>query len=159
MATDTVAAEAKNIKTIGRAARNIHGTAILYADDVTGSMQRAIDETNRRRDKQVAYNEEHGIVPRSTTAPLTPLEADEEEPDARKAKGRGKSEPDANEMPIGVGELADADLLPSEIEARLHGLRKKMRTLADDLRYEEAARVRDRIQVLEARQLELGGAG
>ena len=140
------------IQTCGRAARNLHGMVIMYADRITESMQACIDETARRRTIQVAYNQEHGIVPRSTHAPLTPLE--HEAKTANEPSG-GKRRAKAEATPVGIAPITDDMLLPDEIDARIDGLKGEMRALAKDLRYEEAARVRDRIRVLEARKLEL----
>jgi len=139
------------IQTCGRAARNLHGTVIMYADRITDSMRACLDETNRRRVAQATYNQEHGITPRSTHAPLNPLEAKPEEPLAPKGKAKA---PPVDQVPVGLGPLADSELLPEEIDARIAELRAQMSELAKALRYEEAARVRDRIRVLEARRLE-----
>jgi excinuclease ABC subunit B len=98
---------------------------------------------------QAAYNEEHGITPQSTHAPINSLESDKQpEP-----VGRGK-QPSAAEVPIGMGPVTDADLLPEELTGRIAELRAQMTELAKALRYEDAAKVRDRIRVLEARKLE-----
>ena len=146
------------IQTCGRAARNLHGRVIMYADRVTKSMEVCISETERRRAIQEAYNAEHGITPRSTSAPINPLESDEraEAAGRRRGKGKGKdSERDA--VPIGVGVIPDDELIGDELRQRLGELREEMVALAKELRYEEAARVRDRIRVLEARALEVAG--
>jgi excinuclease ABC subunit B len=141
------------IQTCGRAARNVEGRVIMYADRVTESMQECLDETARRRQVQQRHNEEHGIVPRSTTAALTPLESDDDSTPAR-TRPASSASPPSRDLPVGMGELRDGDLLPDEIPERIDQLRARMRELAADLRYEDAAKVRDRIRVLEARQLE-----
>jgi excinuclease ABC subunit B len=137
------------IQTCGRAARNLRGQVIMYADRVTKSMEACIAETGRRRALQAAYNEEHGIVPRSTHAPINTLEADKQP-----EQPSGKKQPTAAEVPIGMGPLLDSDLLPEELNGRIAELRAQMTELAKALRYEDAAKVRDRIRVLEARKLE-----
>ncbi|MCR9162686.1 MAG: excinuclease ABC subunit UvrB [Nannocystaceae bacterium] len=147
------------IQTVGRAARNAEGRVIMYADRITDSMQETISETDRRRAVQEEYNREHGIVPRSVKRSISRVANEKSEmtppPSKGRGKGRGKKK-DADVIPVGVGEIRDTDLLPSEIEGRIAELRQEMQSLAKDLRYEEAARVRDRIHVLEARQLEFG---
>ena len=139
------------IQTIGRAARNDKGKVVMYADRVTASMQSALDETDRRRKVQADYNAEHGIVPKSTRRAMSQLHNEKKAPGEAKP-GRKKAAPQM--IPVGVGELRDQDLLPAEIAGRLGELREQMQSLAKDLRYEEAAQVRDRIRVLEAQQLE-----
>ncbi len=139
------------IQTCGRAARNLHGRVLMYADRITPSMRRCIDETQRRREIQQAYNAEHGITPKSTQAALTPLQDDRADPRQTQAK---QPKPDA--LPLGLGPLADTDLLPDEVPGRVEELKAEMAKLAGELRYEEAAKVRDRLRVLQARQLELG---
>ncbi len=141
------------IQTCGRAARNLNGRVIMYADRITKSMKICIDETERRRRIQRAYNEEHGIVPRSTQAALNPLEADEKV-EAR-TSGRKRGAEPVGEAPVGLGEIPDRELLPAELTARIGELREQMIDLANELRYEDAARIRDRVRVLEARALEL----
>jgi excinuclease ABC subunit B len=146
------------IQTIGRAARNVSGRVIMYADRVTDSMKHALEETDRRRETQATYNAAHGITPRSTRRTLSALQNEKSQqaaagPTARgKAAGKGKL---AKIAPVGVGIIEDQELLPNEVPERIEELRAQMLTLAKDLRYEEAAQVRDRIRVLEARQLEL----
>jgi len=135
------------IQTCGRAARNLHGMVIMYADRITNSMQTCIQVTNERRITQAEYNRVHGITPRSTHAPLSGLEQDAKpEAPVRKQK--------PSDVPIGLGPVTDADLLPEELTGRIAELRAEMNELAKALRYEDAARVRDRIRVLEARKLE-----
>ncbi|MGB1015787.1 MAG: helicase-related protein, partial [Nannocystaceae bacterium] len=138
------------IQTCGRAARNLHGQVLMYADRITASMRRCIDETQRRREIQTAYNAEHGIVPTSTTAGLTPLQDDRND----QVRTTKKPKPDA--LPLGLGPLDDTDLLPTELPKRLAELKAEMAKLAGELRYEQAAKVRDRIRILEARKLEFG---
>ncbi|MCY1011147.1 excinuclease ABC subunit UvrB [Nannocystis pusilla] len=140
------------IQTCGRAARNLHGTVIMFADRMTDSMRACIEETSRRREVQAAYNKEHGIVPRSTHAAINPLEA-EAKPDTAPSRGKQAKAP-VNELPVGLGPLTDGELLPSELDSRIGELKAQMVELAKALRYEEAARIRDRIRVLEARRLE-----
>ena len=135
------------IQTCGRAARNLHGQVIMYADRITKSIQACMEETGRRRIAQAEYNEIHGIIPRSTNAPINSLEVDAK-PDAPPKKTK------ASDLPIGLGPLTDADLLPEELNGRIAELRAQMTELAKALRYEEAAKMRDRLRVLEARKLE-----
>ena len=124
------------IQTIGRAARNIHGTAILYADRVTGSMQRALDETNRRREKQTLYNKEHSITPKSIVKQVADvMEAAYPVP--------GKTGRKAGERK-GVYEV----MTPEQLLKRAAKLEKKMLKHARDLEFEEAANLRDEIQHL-----------
>ncbi len=127
------------IQTIGRAARNLHGKAILYADRVTGSMQRAIDETDRRRKVQVAYNEEHGITPKGVVKKIVDvMEAGDSGADKRK-KGAGKVK----------SEDTDWSLLSAvEASRRLKKLEKQMYEHARNLEFEQAAQVRDQLEQL-----------
>jgi excinuclease ABC subunit B len=126
------------IQTIGRAARNLHGTAILYADEMTGSMRRAIDETNRRRDKQVAYNEEHGITPASIVKHVADvMEAAYPAPKAPRGRAADRK---------GVYEVLTTEQLLKKATA----LEKTMLKHARDLEFEEAAKLRDEIQEIRA---------
>ncbi len=135
------------IQTIGRAARNLRGKAILYADRVTNSMQKAIDETDRRRAKQVEYNTEHGITPQSIVrAVMDIMEGARTEPGLQK-KGRGKGRRVAED----VEEYAL--LPPAKFSAKLKTLEQQMYQHARDLEFEDAARVRDQIRRLKDAQL------
>jgi len=131
------------IQTIGRAARNVRGKAILYADTITASMKAALDETARRRQKQVEYNREHGIEPRSIAKPVVDiLESGRADGEGAAAKGKGKARR--------VAEPA-ADyraLSPQELAARIKQLEQRMYQHARDLEFEEAARVRDELKRL-----------
>ncbi len=136
------------IQTIGRAARNINGKAILYADRITDSMQRAIDETDRRRARQIAFNEEHGIVPRSAVRQVTKdlddgevLNDDEIETNISD-QSRALS---ADERHL----LSDPKLLAKHLSK----LEKEMLKASKELQFEQAARVRDEILRLKAQML------
>ena len=146
------------IQTFGRAARNAGGRVILYADRVTASMKAAMDETERRRAKQLAYNEEHGIVPKtilkSLENPLDNLYGKDEEgktkrgrskADARadKGKGRGRKKDAAPEAPTPQS--------PADIAKLITELEKAMRAAAKQLEFEQAAEYRDRIKALKER--------
>ena len=130
------------IQTFGRAARNARGEVILYADTITASMSQAIEETARRREKQTAYNEKHGIVPHSTTRTLdSPLDAIfAGDNDDKGKKGRKKAKQQEAE-PVTAEETA---LLIKKLE-------KDMREHARNLEFEKAAELRDRIQALRDR--------
>ncbi|GIW39705.1 MAG: UvrABC system protein B [Candidatus Binatia bacterium] len=131
------------IQTIGRAARNAHGKVILYADTVTESMRRAIEETNRRRRAQAAYNERHGITPQTIRKAVSePLVA--------------ACEADYVEVPLEDEEEEEYGSR-EEILRRLSTLRSEMRKAAANLEFERAAELRDRIRRLEERALELLG--
>lgn len=129
------------IQTIGRAARNLRGKAILYADRVTNSMQKAIEETDRRRHKQVEYNTEHGITPKSVSKTIVDvMEGARVDPEGLKARGKGRKVAD---------EAADyAALSPSQFAARIKALEQQMYQHARDLEFEEAAAVRDQLRRL-----------
>ncbi|MGV0817999.1 excinuclease ABC subunit UvrB [Martelella sp. AMO21009] len=137
--------ETSLIQTIGRAARNVDGQVILYADQVTGSMQRAMDETSRRREKQLAYNEEHGITPESVKAKISDILDSVYERDHVRADIGTKG---------GKGFAADGHLVGNNLQAHLDALEKQMRDAAADLDFETAARVRDEIKRLKAAELQ-----
>lgn len=126
------------IQTIGRAARHVNGKAILYADSITPSMQKAIEETERRRAKQMAYNKEHGIMPTSARRQITDKidTGEAEAPNDNQAIAVTHAFPD-----VDISILRSPDLLAKEI-ARLE---KEMKALSRDLKFEEAAKVRDKV--------------
>ncbi len=129
-------AERSLIQTIGRAARNAEGKVIMYADTVTGSMERAIAETNRRRDIQQKYNEEHGIVPKTIVKGIRDLIEIERDDSATKKLDSKKMNP--------------SKMSKSEIEKLIDDLTKKMREASRRLEFEEAAFIRDKIGELHA---------
>jgi excinuclease ABC subunit B len=144
--------ETSLIQTIGRAARNVDGRVILYADRMTGSMERAIAETNRRREKQEAYNAEHGITPESVKRDIKEIMASPYE----------TREMDRLTRP-GVAEEAKP-FIGSNFQAALKDLEGRMRNAAANLEFEEAARLRDEIKKMKLLDLEfaneaLTGAG
>jgi excinuclease ABC subunit B len=126
--------ETSLIQTIGRAARNAEGRVIMYADRVTGSMERAIGETNRRREKQIAYNTEHGITPETIRKNVEDI-----------LQGLYNGDVDMNRVTAKV----DKPLHGANLEAHLDGLRDQMRKAAENLEFEEAARLRDEVKRLE----------
>ncbi|MDQ2859466.1 MAG: excinuclease ABC subunit UvrB [Pseudomonadota bacterium] len=133
--------ETSLIQTIGRAARNVDGKVILYADTITGSMERAMAETSRRRDKQAAWNAAHGITPESIKSQIKDLLATPYE--------RG------DRVTVDVGVAEDArPFLGSNFQATLRDLEGKMRAAASNLEFEDAARLRDEIKRLKMLDLE-----
>ncbi|WP_028919718.1 excinuclease ABC subunit UvrB [Pseudoxanthomonas suwonensis] len=138
------------IQTIGRAARNLRGTAILYADSITRSMKLAIDETNRRREKQEQYNAEHGITPRQVVRPIVDvMEGARAEPGDG---GRGKSQRGkARQVAEAPADYAVMD--PAQAARKIQELEQRMYQHARDLEFEEAARVRDQIRRLKEASL------
>lgn len=130
--------ETSLIQTIGRAARNADGRVIMYADKITGSMERAIGETNRRRAKQMAYNLEHGITPQTVRKNVEDVLAGLYQGDTDMARVTAK---------------IDAPKVGANLEAHLADLRSQMRKAAENLEFEEAARLRDEVKRLEAVEL------
>ncbi|HEX5889939.1 MAG TPA: excinuclease ABC subunit UvrB [Pyrinomonadaceae bacterium] len=128
------------IQTIGRAARNSRGKAILYADRITDSMKRAMDETSRRREIQGAFNREHGITPRTIIKPI-------------EATLITASEADYFKAPIEVDQIEDYSL--ENLEATITRLEVEMRAAAKRFEFEKAAELRDRLKVLRERELQL----
>ncbi len=138
------------IQTIGRAARNINGKAILYADRMTGSMERAIDETNRRREKQIAFNTLHNITPLGVKKSVQDIMEGAVVPGARSNKRKAQAR--AAEQ---AAEYDQQYRTPSDIGKRIKQLEEKMYQLARDLEFEAAAQMRDEVQRLRLRLLDL----
>ena len=133
--------EGSLIQTIGRAARNIHGKAILYADRETGSMQRAIEETNRRRAKQIAFNAEHGITPQTISKRIADVMEGAREEGARPGAEKGRRK-------VAEPRLAYEKLSPEEVMKRIRKLEADMYRHARELEFEKAAKLRDEIERL-----------
>jgi excinuclease ABC subunit B len=132
--------ETSLIQTIGRAARNVEGRVILYADRMTGSMERAIRETDRRREKQHAYNIEHNITPATIKRDIHDIVADTASRDS---------------VLVEIDADGANNLVGHNLRAYIEDLEKKMRAAAADLEFEEAGRLRDEIRSLEATELGL----
>ena len=132
------------IQTIGRAARNVNGKAILYGDKITGSMQRAIDETNRRREKQVAHNLEHNITPQSIKKSVADIMEGARPGGPMSAKRYARVAEETAEY---------SAMTPKQMAKRIQELEKQMYQHARDLEFEEAARVRDQLKSLQDKGL------
>jgi excinuclease ABC subunit B len=139
-------AERSLIQTIGRAARNVNGRAILYADKVTESMKKAIGETERRRQKQMAHNEAMGIVPRSITKQVREM-----------IDGIVSAQDDKTKLK-GIVEAAAGDVMSEkDLAKRIKLLEKQMLEHAKNLEFEKAARVRDQLAQLREQAFGAGG--
>jgi excinuclease ABC subunit B len=132
--------ETSLIQTIGRAARNVDGRVILYADRITGSMERAMNETARRREKQEAYNREHGITPTTIKRNIGDIIAHVSNQDS---------------VLVDTGDEQRPHMVGHNLRAYIEELEKKMRKAASDLEFEEAGRLRDEIRALEQEELGL----
>ncbi|GAA4644390.1 hypothetical protein GCM10023115_23500 [Pontixanthobacter gangjinensis] len=130
--------ETSLVQTIGRAARNVDGKVILYADRITGSMERAMAETDRRREKQRAYNEQHGITPTTIKRNIQDIVAHTASKDG---------------VTVDIGDEKVNNLVGHNLRGYIEDLEKRMRDAAADLEFEEAGRLRDEIRKLEANEL------
>ena len=160
------------IQTIGRAARNVNGHVIMYADRITGSMQRAIDETNRRRAVQEAYNIEHNITPKSVTKDvkelieLTKIEEDMDTDGKGLSPKKGKKKSSTPGMDHGHEPYAQdistpkvADITPEELFNKIEELDRQMKAAAKQLEFEKAAKLRDQLGVLRQQWSDMHSAG
>ncbi len=130
------------IQTIGRAARHIHGRAILYADTITGSMQRALVETDRRRDIQEAYNKEHGITPRGIAKKIDDIMEGAHAPLPVKLANTDQAT------------LKTQQLSPQALSKKIKALEKEMLQYAQDLEFEKAIEIRDQIEALKQQEFQ-----
>lgn len=130
--------ETSLVQTIGRAARHVDGRVILYADRITGSMERAIAETDRRRDKQLAHNKKQGITPTSIKKKIGEII---------------QSMSEGDHVTAGMGELAPSHMVGKSLATHLKELRKQMLEAADNLDFEQAAKIRDEVKRLEQNEL------
>jgi excinuclease ABC subunit B len=152
--------ETSLVQTIGRAARNSEARVILYADRITGSMQRAMDETERRRAKQLAYNEEHGITPTTIKRAVSDILGDLGEKPRTGNYGEGQLKGGKSRRGRDRRGVAEAPALTlagepgHNIGAHIADLERQMRDAAANLEFEEAARLRDEVKKL--REAELG---
>jgi len=135
--------ETSLVQTIGRAARNVEGQVVMYADKVTDSMQRAISETNRRRQMQIAYNAEHGINPQTIRKAVTDILAHLRPSETAPVPGEGRRRGRPGQQQRWRDELAT--MPPSELGRLIQTLEEEMHEAAADLRFEYAARLRDEI--------------
>jgi len=142
------------IQTMGRAARHLNGKAILYADRITGSMQRAMDETDRRRNVQLAYNNEHGLTPLSIRKNITDVMEGARADTTDFGYKMGKKKRGAEEAAPNLRLLS-----PEQIVREIKRLEAEMFKRARNLEFEEAARLRDAIEKLKQRELGLVGGG
>ena len=149
--------ETSLVQTIGRAARNVEGRVILYADRMTGSMERALAETTRRREKQMAHNEAHGITPKTVKAKIAEI-VDSDDDGVKAAAGTNFSSAKlTGGVKASAGGMAEeqAALAPgANMQAHIKGLEKAMREAAADLDFEKAAELRDEIKRLQELDLE-----
>ena len=160
------------IQTIGRAARNVNGHVIMYADRITGSMQRAIDETDRRRAVQEAYNIEHNITPKSVSKDvkelieLTKIEEDIDTNGKGLSPKKGKKKSSTLGMDHGHEPYAQdistpkvADITPEELFNKIEELDRQMKAAAKQLEFEKAAKLRDQLGVLRQQWSDMHSAG
>ena len=160
------------IQTIGRAARNVNGHVIMYADRITGSMQRAIDETDRRRAVQEAYNIEHNITPKSVSKDvkelieLTKIEEDMDTDGKGLSPKKGKKKSSTLGMDHGhepyVQDISTpkvADITPEELFNKIEELDRQMKAAAKQLEFEKAAKLRDQLGVLRQQWSDMHSAG
>ena len=144
------------IQTIGRAARNVSGEVIMYADEITESMRNAIDETERRREKQIAYNEEHGIDPQ----PLRKKIADILDQVYEDQDGDSDKDGTRDGDPAALVERPDvSSMAADEVQALIDDLTKQMGDAARELKFELAGRLRDEIADLKKEKRGLEEAG
>ena len=128
---------------MGRAARNLHGKSVLYADNMTDSMRAAIAETNRRREKQIRYNQENGITPESIIKPVDMALA---------------SIVEADYVTVPVDAPEEEPTSPDQLEELIRKLEKQMREAAKQFEFEKAAQLRDRVKALKEKEAGLASA-